>query len=259
MPRQIDGSRASRFDSEAVQSDGAGTRHTWKVFRYDQQEITGDDGRLPISAGKSLKFVVEDPATGARSSTWIVKTGKNRDDIYLMECATSGEWKVSHHNDWGHWRIASTRENSEDGRKVLAQIPKMAPDQGWSEGIGLLFPCAYLRRSDAPLEPAVIRIPTSPLYSAVGVRLHFEEPGKNVLTRFDDSFGVGALFRASSHGGCVYVTASVHTLGSWQHKFLAERCANMRTYAESQGVAIDRFVGALSASDYLFMADLTVN
>lgn len=75
------------------------------------------------------------------------------DDVYLCESVTGGDWKVSHHNEWKS-RIAMTKERAEsDGvDRVVAVEWRDEPEHGWSEGAGLLIPCAYLRESENPLK-----------------------------------------------------------------------------------------------------------
>src|SRR5580700_8720834 len=79
-------------------------------FDYLTQAVSGADGRPPLAPRKSAKFVVEDPATGNRSAVWSIFTGRNRDDVYLLEVTTGKRWKTSHHNDGRAWRIAMTSE-----------------------------------------------------------------------------------------------------------------------------------------------------
>ena len=91
-----------------------------QAFAYEGQMICGLDGQPPLRPGKPLKFVVEDPATGNRSSTWRIWTGKARDDVFVCETESGGEWKTSLHNDWGKWRIAMTTEAAD--RRDIARV-----------------------------------------------------------------------------------------------------------------------------------------
>lgn len=82
------------------------------MFDYEAQLNSGQNDRPALAPGKSVKFVVEDPATGNRSSTWVIKTGKTKDDVYIFETEAGGKWKTSLHNDGGVWRIAMPTPSS---------------------------------------------------------------------------------------------------------------------------------------------------
>jgi hypothetical protein len=68
---------------------------------YLHQSRPGDGVVPPRRTGKPLKFVVVDPTSGNRSSTWVVKAGRGHDDVYFFEQVTGQDWKTSLHNDWG--------------------------------------------------------------------------------------------------------------------------------------------------------------
>jgi hypothetical protein len=60
------------------------------MFNREAQSVPGPDGRPPAKPGQSVKFFVENPAMGARSSTWSAKTGKSPDDVYLYGSPPGG-------------------------------------------------------------------------------------------------------------------------------------------------------------------------
>lgn len=213
------------------------------MFAYEKQLIPGLDGHPPLPPGKGLKFVVEDPATGNRSSTWRIWTGKTADDVYICEVESGGEWKTSLHNDWGKWRVAMTSEAAHQRgipRAVLTAQERPVPeDDGWSEGVALLIPCSDLRPSSEPIPGGVIRVPTTPSHSAIGVRLLLQEHGSTTFTGLEGAFGIGVLVRPN--GGAVYVVAQLTSL----RRELIASLAVIRSDARSAVPSGARYVGVL--------------
>ena len=134
---------------------------SWLDTVMVSQEERSGRWTTPLGLGNALRFAVVDQLTGNRSATWRVWTGKNVDDVYLCESVTGQDWKVSHHNEW-KWRIAMAKERAEaDGiERVVIVEWRDGPERGWSEGVGLLVPRAYLRPSDEPLRPSVEQVPS---------------------------------------------------------------------------------------------------
>lgn len=229
------------------------------MFSYGQQVISGGDNRPPLRSGKGIKFLVEDPSTGARSSTWRIWTHKNVDDVYICETKSGGQWKTSLHNEWGTWRIAMTREAARDQgieRSVKSEQEKPMPVEGWSEGTAILIPCVDLRPSSELIPNDVIRIPTSPTHSGVGVRLLLQEPGIANCQLIQEAFGLGVLMR--SNGGVVYVFAEPVAFSSEQHESLAAfRSDALRSVPPEH--RDDRFVGILAVVDQRFLVDLALS
>lgn len=225
-------------------------------FAYEGQAISGLDGRPPLSPGMPLKFVVEDPATGNRSSTWRIWTGKTTDDVFICETESGGEWKTSLHNDWGTWRVAMTAEAADrrgTARVVLSEQDRPVPDAaGWAEGTALLIPCSDLRPSPAVISNDVIRVPTSPSHSGIGVRLLLQEPGSSTFTALDNAFGLGVLERPN--GGTLYVVAQTTSLSRELMTSLAEIRSDVRTTAPEAG----RYVGVLAGDDQRILVDLAL-
>jgi hypothetical protein len=220
----------------------------------------GDWYGLPLTkAGGSIRFLVVDPITGNRSSTWMVKTAKKRDDVYLMERTTSGHWKASHHNDDQLWRIAMTKEASvelETKRVVFDEWPRPAPTMGWSEGVSVLVPCAYLRSSSAPVKDSVLKIPTSTFHSAICVSVLLEEDRAEVIRELPAAHPVARLARCN--GGAVYVIAEPLSLGLEQHESLAEMRSDARRQFPAEAESPGRFVGVLRIDDRRLLVDLCV-
>jgi hypothetical protein len=227
-----------------------------QAFAYEGQVISGQDGQPPLRPGKPLKFVVEDPATGNRSSTWRVWTSKTADDVFICETESGGEWKTSLHNDWGKWRIAMTTEAADRrdiARVVLSEQDMPVPGaDGWAEGTALLIPCPDLRPSSGKLSDDVVRVPTSPSHSAIGVRLLLQEPGSSAFTSLDNAFGLGVLERPN--GGTLYVVAQTTFLSSELITSLAAIRADVRTTAPDAG----RYVGILAGDDQRILVDLAL-
>jgi hypothetical protein len=231
---------------------------TSRVFAYDQQVISGANGQPPLPSGKPLKFLVEDPSTGNRSSTWRIWAGKKFDDVFICETKTGGQWKTSLHNDWGRWRIAMTREAADDQgiqRPVLSEQSRPMPVGGWSEGTMLLIPCADLRPSSESIPNGVIRIPTSPTNSAVSVRLLLQEPGITTYQSIENAFGFGVLLRPK--GGVVYVFAEPFSLSYEEHENIAEYRRDVRRSVPPEN-RDGRFVGILAIDDQRLLVDLAL-
>ncbi len=212
----------------------------------------------PLALGQPLRFAVVDAATGNRSATWRVWTSKKVDDVYLCESMTGGDWKVSHHNKWKS-RIAMTKELAEaDGvDRVVVVEWRDQPDRGWREGVGLLIPCAYLRKSDNPLKPSVVQIPPSPTHSCVRIRLMFEEPGA-VGRRFGRGFPVGVLNRFG--GGRVYVLADPLSVSARTHKEFSAACNEARAArSPDRTYPTNRFVWVVRLGDQPVQVDLSVD
>ncbi len=226
------------------------------MFAYEEQVISGQDGQPPLRPGKPLKFVVEDPATGNRSSTWRIWTGKSADDVFICETESGGEWKTSLHNDWGKWRIAMTTEAADRrniGRVVLSEQERPVPgSDGWTEGTALLISCSDLRASSRSVSDDVVRVPTSPSHSAVGIRLLLQEAGSGITTKLENAFGLGVLERPN--GGTLYVAAQTTSLSSELITSLAAIRADVRTTAPDAG----RYVGILAGDDQRILVDLAL-
>jgi hypothetical protein len=229
------------------------------VTDYEVQAIRGVDDVPPAKPGQAIKFMVVDPATGNQSSTWRVFTGKRTDDVYLLEVVSGPTWKTSHHNDGEVWRVAMTSEAADQrhtARVVIDEWPRMPPQEGWSEGVTVLVPSAYLRSSEAQVDSSVVRIPTSPEHSAVAVRLLFAESGTESYIELSRALPVGVLSRP--HGGAVYLVAEAVALNSKQHNSLAALCENARESVLAGDNPSGRFVGVLEAGEHRFLVDLTV-
>ena len=144
-----------------------------------------------LPPGKGVKFAVVDSVTGNRSSTWLVRTSRNKDDVYLLELRTGGTWKVSHHNEGGIWRIAETSEAAtsvKSKREVVDHWHWPSPEHGgWREGVGVLIPSVYLRPDPDPLPPSVVQIPRFAEHAELAVKLLFEDRAPQ-----------GAFFRPAS-------------------------------------------------------------
>lgn len=212
----------------------------------------------PLALGKPLRFVVVDPRTGNRSATWRVWTGKNVDDVYLCESVIGGDWKVSHHNEW-NWRIAMTKERAQaDGTdRVVIVEWRDGPDRGWSEGAGLLIPCAYLRRSQDLIAPSVVQLPSSPAHSCMRVRLLFEEPGA-VPVRFGPGFPVGVLNRLG--GGRVYVLADPVSVSERTQREFVAACDEARAArSPCETYPTNRFVWVVRLGNQPVQVDLSVD
>jgi len=106
--------------------------------RYDQQVIAGAEGRPPLPPGKALKFLVEDPVTSSRSSTWRIWTGKKADDLYVCETKSGEGFKTSLHNEGEYGAVC---HDEGDGRcprierVILSERARRVPREGWSEAL----------------------------------------------------------------------------------------------------------------------------
>jgi hypothetical protein len=219
-----------------------------------------------IAPGESVKFAVVDPSTGYQSSTWRVWTGKNVDQVFLLELATGPAWKVSHHNEPGHatgkpaWRIAMTQEEADNQgikRPVVDHwIPDM-PDQGWIEGVGALIPFAYLRPSTKQPSSSVVQVKSSPTCSAYSVHLYLEEVDAVGIT-FPPGLPIAVLKRCT--GGRVYVLATPEHLGPRQFDaFSMMRREAQAGRSDNLTYPTDRFVGVFKLGVQRVLADLTLN
>jgi hypothetical protein len=232
----------------------------WVAFEYEKQKISGLEGRTALRPGKALKFVVEDPATGNRSSTWRIWTGKVADDVFICETESGGEWKTSLHNDWGKWRIAMTAEAAIRrgvSRTVISDQDRPRPaSDGWTEGTALLIPCSDLRPLSKILPDDVIRVPTSPSHSAIGVRLLLQEADSATFTAVDGAFGLGVLERPK--GGIVYMVAQITSLSSDLMTDLAAIRSDARQQVPNEEAA-GRFVGILASDEQSILVDLALS
>lgn len=220
------------------------------------QMISGYDGVAPTPPGKAVKFIVVDAYTGGRSSTWRVWTGKRSDDVFLCEVVSGSEWKFSHHNVWGRWRLARTKEAAalaDVERQVIGEWPRAEPQEVWSEGASVLVSCSDLRTVKSPLEGDVVQVPTSPSHSAVLVRVFLEEAGGSLIRTLAESFPVGVLVRPS--GGCVYVVAQPMSLSRTEHETLEDVREDARRCIPSD-TEWRRFVGVVEIERQPTLVDL---
>jgi hypothetical protein len=219
-----------------------------------------------LAPGKGAKFTVVDSATGYRSSTWHVWTGKNADQVFLQELATGPAWKVSHHNEPSRttglpaWRIAMTQEEADNldiERVVIDHWVPDTPDQGWIEGVGVLIPFAYLRPSTEALSTSVVQVQSHHACSAYSVHLYLEEVGAIGLA-FSPGLPIAVLERRT--GGRVYVLATPEHLGPRQFDALAMMRAEAQAdRSDTLTYPTDRFVGVLKLLNQRVLADLTLN
>lgn len=210
---------------------------------------------------KGLKFAVVDPMTGNRSSTWRASTSKTKNDVFLQEVSTGPLWKVSHHNGCSLWQIGMTKDGAHRlgvRRQFIDQWASDQPEEGWSEGVGVLVPCAYLRPESEPLAANVTEIPTLPGYSALAIKLIFEEAGAPGRC-LGHAFPVGVLLRPT--GGRVYLLAEAVSLSPSAHEALAYLRQHARTerLADTDRPTAERFVGALSLGQQRVLVDLTTD
>jgi hypothetical protein len=221
---------------------------------------------LTRDPGEGVKFTVVDPMTGYQSSTWRVWTGKNVDQVFLLELATGPAWKVSHHNEPGHatgqpaWRIAMTRQEADSQGIERAVVDHWIPDkpnQGWIEAVGVLIPFAFLRPSTEGPSTSVVQVKSSPACSAYCVHLYFEEVGA-VGISFPPGLPIAVLERST--GGRVYVLATPEHLGARQFDaFSLMRSEARAGRSDSLTYPTDRFVGVVKLEDQRVLADLTLN
>lgn len=220
----------------------------------------------PLPPGRASKFAVVDPSSGARSSTWRVSTGKNVDQIYLMELVTGPVWKVSLHNEPGHltgepaWRIAMTAEETKElgtERPVVDHWIPPKPDGGWVEGVGVLIPFAYLRRSTEPLDASVLKIPIATACAGFSVRIFLEEVGA-VGTAFPPGLPIAILERCS--GGRVYILAVPAQLAERQFDAFGLMCNKARIERSATVTyPTDRFVGVARIETQRLLIDLSIS
>jgi len=178
--------------------------------------------------------------------------------VYICEVKSGGQWKTSLHNKWGKWRIAMTKEAADNQgiqRTVLSEEVSQVPVGGWSEGTTILIPYAGLRLSSESIPNDVIRIPTSPPHSAVGIRLLLQAPGIIIDEPIPESFDLGVLMRPN--GGTAWVIAESVSLGCEQHESLAAFRIDARRSVPPEH-RYGRFVGILAIDDRRFLVDLAL-
>jgi hypothetical protein len=210
----------------------------------------------PIPCGRKLQFIVIDVENGHRSSTWTVKTGKSKDDVYLMEVVTGGGWKASHHNDAGIWRISMTREIAEKWdveRLDVDEWPRETPQNGWSEGVAVLIPAMYLRPSNEAIPKKIVQVPLKQGYRAMVVRLFFEEPDASYFET-PYSFPIGSMAR--SNGGKVIVIGEPTTLEDSEIAKLQVLRASAQESVGNQPHPSGRLVGVARMDDHRVLIDM---
>jgi hypothetical protein len=224
-----------------------------------EDSVTSHQWPPPLSPGRGVKFSLRDPVSGLQSSTWLVKTSKNHDDLYLAETGSGGYWKTSHHNESGVWRIAMTKEGATDlgvKREVASEWRMPIPEDGWIEGTAVLVPKKFLSPLTSTLKADVIVVPMSTEHNAVVVRLFFEEPGAKVA-QFPAAFPVAVLERFG--GGLVYVLAEPVTVDQPQLSEFDAMCTEAREFIpEAQLRALPRFVGVGIMDERRVVMDLSV-
>ena len=218
-----------------------------------------------LAPGKGRRFSVVDPGSGERGSTWRVWTGKNVDQIFMMEMATGPVWKVSLHNELSRttglpaWRIAMTKEAARDQGIERVVIDDWAPEHpisGWLEGVGILVPFSYLRAATEPLDPSVLQVPSSPACSGYAVRLFLAEADA-VGTAFPPGHPVMVMDR--SNGGIGYVVATPVDLAARQYEAFDAMCGEARAgRSDDLTYPGDRSVGLLGIREQRVLVDLAV-
>lgn len=219
-----------------------------------------------LAPGKGRRFSVVDAGSGKRSSTWRVWTGKNVDQVFIMEMATGPVWKVSLHNELSRttglpaWRIAMTKEAAQDQSIERAVIDDWIPEvpiSGWLEGVGILIPFSHLRAEAEPLHPSVLQVPSSTACSGYAVRLFLEQAGA-VGTAFPPGHPVMVMER--SNGGRAYVLATPVDLAARQYEAFDAMCDEARA-GRSNDVTYpsDRFVGVVRFREQRVLVDLSVS
>ena len=218
-----------------------------------------------LAPGKGSRFSVVDPGSGKRGSTWRVWTGKNVDQIYIMEMATGPVWKVSLHNELSRtarrpaWRIAMTMEAAQDQgieRVVIDDWIPEAPISGLVEGVGILIPFSHLRAETEPLHPSVLQVPSSTACSGYAMRLFLEETGA-VGTAFPPGHPVMVMER--SNGGRAYVLATPVDLAARQYEAFDAMCDEARAgRSDDLTYSSDRFVGVVRLREQRVLVDLAV-
>lgn len=212
---------------------------------------------LPV--GKGVKFATRDNATDLYSSTWLVKTSKNRDDTYLAEITSSGIWKTSHHNDGGIWRIAMTREGSIElgvERQVADEWPRPVAEDGWTEGVCVLMPKRYLAHLVTELKSDVVIIPMSEDHNGVAVRIFFEEPDTPTAV-FPAAFPIAVLDRPND--GLAYVFAEPVQIEEPQFRSFEAMCDSARQHIPREQLQErNRFIGVGTMDERRLAIDLCV-
>jgi len=231
------------------------------MMRIPRTPIEWPVDRPLLPPGKGVKFAVVDSVTGNRSSTWLVRTSRNKDDVYLLELRTGGTWKVSHHNEGGIWRIAETSEAAtsvKSKREVVDHWHWPSPEHGgWREGVGVLIPSVYLRPDPDPLPPSVVQIPRFAEHAELAVKLLFEDKGASGCV-FPPSFPVAVLERAHNLGRVYVLAQAGANLGASQHAVLAEMCEKARA-ARPAAVNYNRAVGVLRMRSQRALVDLALD
>jgi len=212
-----------------------------------------------LKPGKKLRFVVINPENGDRSSTWTIKTGRKKDDVYLMEIVTGGGWKASHHNDAGIWRIAMTKESATRWglkRQDIDEWRREPPTNGWSEGVAVLVPARYLRPNSETISSETVQVPLTSRYSAIVIRLFFEEPNA-IYFETPYSFPVGTMSR--SNGGTLIVIAEPIILEDAQIERIEELRRQARESENDQPHPSGRIVGVARMDDHRVLIDMCVS
>lgn len=219
-----------------------------------------------LAPGKGRRFSVVDPGSGKRGSTWRVWTGKNVDQIFIMEMATGPVWKVSLHNELSRttglpaWRIAMTNEAAADQgfeRVVIDDWIPEEPISGWVEGVGILIPFSHLRAETEPLHTSVLQVPSATACSGYAVRL-FLEGADAVGTAFPPGRPVMVMKR--SNGGRAYVLATPVALAARQYEAFDTMCDEARaSRSDDLSSPSDRFVGVVRIREQRVLVDLSVS
>ena len=215
---------------------------------------------LHLPAGKGVKLSAQDPTTGLHSSTWLVKTSRNHDDVYLAEVTSSGVWKTSHHNEFGVWRIAMTSEGAVElgvERQVASSWPMPTADDGWMEGVAVLIPKQYLGPLTNNLSSNVVVVPMSPNHNGIVVRSFFEEPDA-ISAAFPSAIPIAVLDRFG--GGQVYVLAEPVEIEPPQLREFETMCAEAHQLIPlDQLRKQNRFVGVGRMDERRLVVDLCVD
>ena len=215
---------------------------------------------LHVPPGRGVKFSAQDRDTGLHSSTWLVKTSKNHDDVYLAEINSSGLWKTSHHNEHGVWRIAMTKEGAIElgiERQVASSWPMPAAEDGWIEGVAVLVSKQYLGPLTKALKDDIVVVPMSSSHNGIVVRLFFEELDA-VPSTFPAAFPIAVLDRFG--GGLVYVLAEPVEIEQTQLHALEAMCAEARlSIPIEQLCEQNRFVGVGTMDTRRLVIDLCVD
>jgi hypothetical protein len=134
---------------------------------------------LHVEIGGSLRIAVGSPG-GLRSSTWLIRGSRSRDDVYIGPRSVMGMWKLSLHG-LVSWRLARTAEYAKatglDEDRLLYEFTP--PDEfapGWRRGATICVPGSSLR---APF-------PETPMSGPVS---WWPAPGAGYGLRFDVMLG----------------------------------------------------------------------